>query len=80
MRRLSQPLKRAQERNEGSGIDLIGVAQAPTCPVESFTPVKKRPTTARSIVIRPISFDATLRMVSIVSAKILLTAMNVSGA
>lgn len=31
-----------------SGISLIGVAQLPTCPVESFTPVKNRPITARS--------------------------------
>src|SRR5262249_11489871 len=32
-----------------SGIVLIGVAQAPATPLLSFTPVKNRPTTARSM-------------------------------
>jgi hypothetical protein len=49
---------------------LIGVAQAPTWPVESFTPVKNRPTTTRSIVTCSIRSDATSRMIAIVSVRI----------
>src|SRR6516164_308200 len=35
-------------QHTASGIVLIGVAQAPAVPLLSFTPVKNRPTTARS--------------------------------
>jgi len=35
-----------------AGIERNGVAHAPVTPVSSFTPVKNRPTTARSTVMR----------------------------
>ncbi|MCZ7659804.1 MAG: hypothetical protein M5U07_18945 [Xanthobacteraceae bacterium] len=44
--------------------------------MESFTPVKKRPTTARSMVSASISFDAAPAMASIVSVRIRLSGMQ----
>src|ERR1700730_4441253 len=48
----------------------IGVAQAPTMPLSSFTPVKNTPTTARSTVMRSRSAPRVSAIVSRVSCSI----------
>jgi hypothetical protein len=49
---------------------LIGVAQAPACPVDSLTPVKNNPITARSTAISSRSAPRISVTVAMVSARI----------